>query len=90
MENAQRNIHDNLIMKRFRMKMIIQYIDDEKLLMKKNVKSNAKIYNSIINRLFHIIHIFSNIIILISMSKFVRVLALSNIFSNMYIRVMIE
>ena len=69
--------------------MIIQYIDNKKLLMKKNIKSNAKIYNSIINRLFHIIHIFSNITMLISISKFVRVLASSNTFSNTYIRAMI-
>ena len=72
------------------MKMIIQYIDDEKLLIKKNVKSNAKIYNSIINQLFHIIHIFSNVIMFISTSKSVRALAYSNIFSNMYIKAMIE
>src|SRR5216110_1189523 len=71
------------------MKMIIQCIDDEKLLMEKNVKSNAKMYDSIIDRLFHIIHIFSNITMLISTSKSIRVLASSNTFSNMYIKMMI-
>ena len=78
------------MIKRFRMKMTIQYIDDKKLLMKKNIKSNAKIYDSIIDRLFHIIHIFPNVTMLISISKFVRVLMSSNIFSNMYIKAMIE
>ena len=76
-------------MKRYRMKMIIQSIDDEKLLMENDAKSNANMYDSIIDRLFHIIHIFPNIIMLISTSKSVRVLARSNIFSNMYIKTMI-
>ena len=53
------------------MKMIIRFIDDKKLLKKNDIKSNAKIYNSIINELFHIIHIFLNIIILISILKFI-------------------
>src|SRR5947207_14201919 len=69
--------------------MIISSINDEKLLKKNDIKSNANIYNSIINELFHIIHIFSNVIMLISTSKFVRALACSNIFSNMYIKAMI-
>ena len=72
------------------MKMIIQFIDDKKLLMKNDGKSNVNINDSIIDRLFHIIHIFSNIIILILISKFIRVLAYSNIFSNIYIKMMIE
>src|SRR5437762_11863825 len=71
------------------MKMIIRSINDEKLLKKNDAKSNANIYNSIIDELFHIIHIFLNIIMLISTSKFVRALARSNIFSNIYIKAMI-
>ena len=71
------------------MKMIIQSIDDKKLLMKNDAKSNANMNDSIIDRLFHIIHIFPNVIMLISISKFVRALARSNIFSNMYIKAMI-
>ena len=80
MRNAQRNIHDNFAKKSHRMKMIIQSINNEKLLKKKDAKSNAKIYNSIINELFHIIHIFSNNSMLISMLKFIRALTYSNIF----------
>ena len=72
------------------MKMIIQFIDNEKLLKKKDVKSNVKMYNSIIDKLFHIIHIFSNNSMLISISKFVRILTRLNIFSNIYIKMMIE
>src|SRR5437762_9123256 len=72
------------------MKMIIRSINDEKLLKKNDAKSNANIYNSIIDELFHIIHIFSNVIMLISTSKFVRALTRSNIFSNIYIKMMIE
>src|SRR5215471_7438343 len=86
MENAQRNIHDILMMTRYRMKMVIQYIDDGKLLKEKDAKSNAKVYGSIIDRLFHTVHIFPNVTMLISTSKFVRVLAHSNTFSNMYIK----
>ena len=72
------------------MKMIIQSIDDERLLMKNDAKSNINMYNLIIDRLSHIIHIFSNVIMFISTSKSVRALAYSNIFSNMYIKAMIE
>ena len=72
------------------MKMIIQSINDGKLLKEKDAKSNAKMYNSIIDELFHIIHIFPNDSMFISISKSVRVLARSNIFSNIYIRAMIE
>ena len=51
------------------MKIIIQFINNRKLLIKNDIKSNINIYNLIINQLFHIIHIFSNIIIFISILK---------------------
>ena len=90
MKNTQRNIHDNLMIKWYWMKMIIQFIDDKKLLMKNDGKSNVNINDSIIDWLFHIIHIFSNVIIFISILKFVWVLIYSNIFLNIYIKVIIE
>ena len=71
------------------MKMIIQFINNKKLLKENDIKSNINMNDSIIDRLFHIVHIFSNIIMLISTSKSVRALARSNIFSNMYIKAMI-
>ena len=70
--------------------MNIILIDDNNLLMKNDIKLNANIYDSIIDELFHIIHIFPNVIMLISTSKSVRALAHSNIFSNMYIKMTIE
>jgi hypothetical protein len=85
-ENAQRNIHGNFVMKPYQMKMIIRSIDDDELLKEKDAKSNAKVYGSIIDRLFYIVHIFRNITMLISTSKSVQVLARSNTFSNTYIR----
>src|SRR5437016_771368 len=88
-KNAQRNIHANFAMKRYRMKMVIQSIDDGRLLMENGAKSNANMYDLIIDRLFHTVHIFPNVIMLISTSKSVRALARSNTFSNMYIRAMI-
>ena len=72
------------------MKKIIQSINNENLSKNNDAKSNIKIYDSIIDKLFHIIHFFSNIIILISISKFIRVLIYSNIFSNIYLRMIIE
>jgi len=72
------------------MKMIILFIDDNNLWIKNDAKLNANIYNSIIDELFHIIPFFSNILILISMLKFSRVLMSSNIFLNIYSSVMIE
>src|SRR5208282_562237 len=86
MENAQRNIHSNFAMKLYRMKMIIRSIDDGELLREKDAKSNAKVYDSIIDQLFHTVHIFRNVTMLISTSKSVQVLARSNTFSNTYIR----
>ena len=71
------------------MKMIIRFINNKKLLKKNDIKSNVNIYNSIINELFYIIHIFSNVIIFILILKSIRVLVYSNIFSNMYIKAMI-
>ena len=52
MRNIQRDIHDNFVMKSYQMKMIIQSINDDKLLKKNDLKLNAKIYDSIIDELF--------------------------------------
>src|SRR5437762_1310643 len=89
MGNAQRDIHGNFAMKRYRMKMVIQSIDGGKLLKENSAKSNAKVHGSIIDGSFHTVHIFPNVTMLISMSKSARALAHSNTFSNMYLRVVI-
>src|SRR5436190_3636565 len=72
------------------MKMIIRSIDDGKLLKENDANSNSNMYGSIIDWLFHTVHIFSNVIMLISMLKSVQALAHSNTYSNTYIRVAIE
>ena len=77
-------------MKQYRMKMVIQFIDDGKLLMENSTKSNAKVYGSIIDGLFHAAHSFPNDTMLISMLKSAQALVRSNTFSNMYLRVAIE
>ena len=87
MRNAQRDIHRDFVMKWYWMKMVIQSINDDKLLKENDAKSNAKVYGSIINGLFHTVHTFPNITMLISMSKSARALAHSNTFSNTYLRV---
>src|SRR5947207_15606853 len=86
MGNAQRDIHGNFAMKRYRMKMVIQSIDGGKLLKENRAKSNAKVHGSIIDGSFHTVHIFPNVTMLISMSKSAQALAHSNTFSNMYLR----
>ena len=70
--------------------MIIWFINNKKLLKKKDIKLKIKIYNSIINKLFHIIHIFSNNSIFISILKFIQILIYLNIFLNIYLKMMIE
>src|SRR5437667_8344924 len=90
MGNAQRDIHGNFAMKRYRMKMVIQSINDGKLLKENGAKSNAKVHGSIIDGSFHTVHIFPNITMLISMSKSARALVCSVTFSNTYLRVVIE
>lgn len=70
--------------------MIIQFINNEKLLIKNDAELNVNIYDLIIDWLFHIIYIFSNIIIFISILKYIWVLIYLNIFLNIYIKIMIE
>ena len=72
MENAQRDIHVNFAMKRWRMKMVIPSIDNDDSLMEKNAKSNAKVYGSIIGGSFHTVPFFPNVLMLILMLKFAR------------------
>ena len=71
------------------MKMVIQSIDDGRLLMENGAKSNANMYGLIIDWLFHTVHIFPNTTRLISTSKFVQASARSNISSNMFSRAVI-